>query len=136
MVQPLGNILWIWIFSNTDIRIHFFSLQLHADQPIWHRTSQLHTTKKNSSKTVLFPTLELFQLARNSDITKILRLLDTGKMCPITDIYKAYSEINVQWASVGSPVKMGNLALAQHRAVNNCLVSHNAAGHFLVLIVL
>jgi len=63
-------------------------------------------TPKKESKTVLFPTVELFQLARNSDITKILRLLDTGKMCPITDIYKAYSEINVQWASVGSPVKM------------------------------
>jgi len=46
-----------------------------------------------------------------------------------TNNYEAYSEINVQWDSVGSPVKNGNLALAQYRAINDWLVSRDAAGH-------
>ena len=52
-------------------------MQLHADT---------HTHTKDS-KTFLFPTVELFQLARNTDITKKkLRFQDIGQMCPITDI--------------------------------------------------
>ena len=46
-----------------------------------------HTTKK-ASKTFLFPIVEQFQLARNTDFTKkkkTPRFLDNGKMRPITD---------------------------------------------------
>ena len=62
-------------------------MQLHADQPIQYRPSHLHT-----SKTFLFPTVELFQLARNTDIIKKKNnnnkktKLDTCKMCPIPEI--------------------------------------------------
>ena len=71
-------------------------MQLLADQPIQHRPSNLHTTKKKDSKTFLFPTVELSQLTRNTDITKILRFLDINKMCPITDIHRHNSPYLVQ----------------------------------------
>ena len=49
-----------------------------------------YTPQKKDSKTFLFPTMELFQLARNADIKKkpttTTTFMDTGKMCPIKDI--------------------------------------------------
>jgi len=42
-----------------------YTTQLHADKPIQYRLSNLYTRK-----TILFPNVELFQLARNSDIIK------------------------------------------------------------------
>ena len=40
-------------------------MQLHVDQPIQYRPSHLYTRK-----TILFPNVELFQVARKSDIIK------------------------------------------------------------------
>ena len=45
-------------------------MQLHADTHA-HTRAHTHThTHTKDSKTFLFPTVELFQLARNTDITK------------------------------------------------------------------
>ena len=49
-------------------------MQLHADT---HAHARTHTQTKDS-KTFLFPIVELFQLARNTDITK--KKLDSKTM--------------------------------------------------------
>jgi hypothetical protein len=46
------------------------SLQFHADKPLQYRLSHLHTTPQKNSKNYSFPKVELFQLARNTDITE------------------------------------------------------------------
>ena len=56
-------------------------MQLHADQPIQYRPSHLHT-----SKTFLFPTVELFQLARNTDIKKKNRQTSSVYDCAVGDV--------------------------------------------------
>ena len=53
-----------------------------------------YTPQRKDSKVYLFPKVQLFQLDRNADIKN--KILDTAKMCLITDSYRHNSPRLVQ----------------------------------------
>ena len=71
---------------------HFFSAVTHRPTHLVQTITpppptQPQLKKNNHSKTFSFPTVELFELSRNVDVTKKKTFLNSGKMCLTTDIH-------------------------------------------------
>jgi len=59
LVQPLGNILWIWTISYMELRIHFYLLCNYSQNYLLIKIP----THKNSNNIFSFQTLQLFAVA-------------------------------------------------------------------------
>ena len=63
-------------------------MQLHADQPIYVETLPPTHRKKNRQENISIPNNGAASIGQKVTSQQKLRFLDTGEMCPITDIYR------------------------------------------------